>query len=622
MTGIVDSIRDMGALVLIISITALLATAIAVFLIIRSKRNRSLIQEEAETGYAAPMTTNELTLCAKEQLLKLLKGIDEQKFREAHETIDGYLTRIDENFLLVVFGEFNAGKSSFINAFLGEEMLATGIIPTTVTINRICYGDTVKQEIIFRDGHIEVVSDEDLPDSYPGDEESLQRVDYISFFRPSTKLRNVDIIDTPGLNSLSAYHEQTALNFVQKADAVVWLFHPHQGGTQSEKEYLKKFKEYGKNIIGVMSHKDIIDSDEDIAKLEDFIGDNFGNLVDRLFTVSSRQAIQSISSGDDEGYMESGLPEIEKYLQERIFNRVKRAKIECAVVSSEKSALYVSNSIREELEQLREIERYWDLIGQIVAQEHSSINKDIYRKVLASVKGHFEEHRMLARQKIAKIFSWKEILFTLCFAKGEVTFPIDEEFFGMLNRQALESSVRAVTQFLKKRTDESFKAVGMELMIENQKRRRSGLRLLGTETIRIGEEVLGPSFFENSEHHCREVLDHEASVKVFSAQISFRRFCATAGRSFSEARRQVEKEVYEYTSHMERDYLRCVMNRWFMMNREVTNKLLEYLAPHILGGIKDIEEFRSMVNFSKEKAGAIDDIADNLRRLRTTCSLQ
>ncbi len=59
-----------------------------------------------------------------------------------------------------------------------------------------------------------------------------------------------------------------------------------------------------------------------------------------------------------------------------------------------------------------------------------------------------------------------------------------------------------------------------------------------------------------------------------------------------------------------------------MMNREVTNKLLEYLAPHILGGIKDIEEFRSMVNFSKEKAGAIDDIADNLRRLRTTCSLQ
>ena len=164
--------------------------------------------------------------------------------------------------------------------------------------------------------------------------------------------------------------------------------------------------------------------------------------------------------------------------------------------------------------------------------------------------------------------------------------------------------------------------VEMELMIENQKRRKSGQELLGTERIRMEEEILRRSFFENSEHHCHEIFDREASVKALSAHISFRRLCATGEESLSEARRQVERKVHECISDMEKKYVRCVIDRLIMMNEEVRNRLLEYLAPQIFGGIKDTEKFRSMVNSLEEEAGIIGDIADNLGQLRMSGTLQ
>src|ERR671919_159536 len=84
------------------------------------------------------------------------------------------IRQLDEFFLLVVVGEFNAGKSAFINALAGERVLQEGVTPTTAQIHLLKYGDTVETSI-GNDG-IRVVS------------------------APVELLRDLHIVDTPGTN--------------------------------------------------------------------------------------------------------------------------------------------------------------------------------------------------------------------------------------------------------------------------------------------------------------------------------------------------------------------------------------------------------------------------------------
>ena len=82
------------------------------------------------------------------------------------------IRQLDEFFLLVVVGEFNAGKSAFINALVGQPVLQEGVTPTTATIHVLKHGDRIAQEV---------------------DEYGLRAVT-----APADLLRDVHIVDTPG----------------------------------------------------------------------------------------------------------------------------------------------------------------------------------------------------------------------------------------------------------------------------------------------------------------------------------------------------------------------------------------------------------------------------------------
>jgi GTPase SAR1 family protein len=588
MNELLDSIKEIENVPLFIPIAALVILAIGLLIVIRTKKKQSAIEDRSDETYSSPKTTHELTSYVKGKLVALLEHIDQEAFKEHYEIVDRYLKTIEENYLLVLFGEYNAGKSSFINAFLGEEILATGITPTTVTINKISYGEAAKQEIVFHDEAHEVVSDDGALSQYLTDEERLREIAYIRTFYPSNKLDNIDVIDTPGLNSLFTYHEEAALNFVNKADAVLWLFHPQQGGSESEKEYLAKIKEYGKSIIGVVSHKDSVKADKDIALLTDFIRDNFGEFFDQVFAVSSRQALQSIKSGDQSGYKDSGLGEIEEYLTQRIFDRIRRAKLESAIASCKESASHVCTVMSD---------------------------KEVSHRVLSSVGFYFTELREFARRKIEKIFSLKEIFYALVFRKGKVRFLINEEFLGMLDKRSLELSIMAIVDDLKRRANESFKKVEMELMIENEKRRKHGKRLLGDGKIGQGPPILDDSTVNNIVK-CGEIFNEEDISKVISTRLSFKELYERMGGSIREAKEELERNVSAYISERERSYVAWMLDGLIKMNRKINNGLVEQSARYVLDGAKDAGEFRDAISSLESKIRIIDDIAVDLEGLR------
>src|SRR5215210_4626458 len=83
---------------------------------------------------------------------------------------------LEELFMLVVVGEFNSGKSSFINALLGEDVLPEGVTPTTATINLLRYGPTVTER---------------------------ETGDFVTERTyPAEFLREISIVDTPGTNAI------------------------------------------------------------------------------------------------------------------------------------------------------------------------------------------------------------------------------------------------------------------------------------------------------------------------------------------------------------------------------------------------------------------------------------
>jgi small GTP-binding protein len=219
---------------------------------------------------------------------------DLRRFREARDQLEGL-------FLLVVAGEFNSGKSSFINALLGERVLPEGVTPTTDRINRLRYGAEPSEHLL--EAYL-------LDRTYPAD-----------------LLREITIVDTPGTNAIIRRHEELTRDFLPRSDLVLFVTSADRPFTESERGFLEQIREWGKKIVFVVNKIDILTRPEDQQQVLDFVRDNAAALVGeppRLFAVSARDALAARAAGSAEGWQASGFEAMEQYLvrtldqQERI----------------------------------------------------------------------------------------------------------------------------------------------------------------------------------------------------------------------------------------------------------------------------------------------------------------
>ncbi len=198
---------------------------------------------------------------------------------------------LDQPLLVTVMGEFSSGKSSFVNAFIGAEVAPTGITPTTATINVVRYGRERGGRIIGGDGTtLELGWDPMMAHLRALTPDAARKIDRVEILVPLPQLEKINIVDTPGLNSIQAEHEATARAFIAKADAVVWVFTAAQGGKASEKKALRTINEEGKRVLGVLNKADQLSADERTEVIE-FIGTELGGLVEAIVPVSSREAL-------------------------------------------------------------------------------------------------------------------------------------------------------------------------------------------------------------------------------------------------------------------------------------------------------------------------------------------
>jgi GTP-binding protein EngB required for normal cell division len=198
------------------------------------------------------------------------------------------LERLEEPFLLVVVGEFNAGKSAFINALLGQALLEEGVTPTTVRIGLLRHGETVTREVTS--AGLETLT------------------------APAPALRDVLVVDTPGTNAVLREHEALTREFVPRADLVLFVTSSDRPFAESERAFLEAIREWGKKVVIVLNKTDLLDSDEKVTRVVTYVRDQAVRTLGfspQVFPVSSRRALLARLDGDAGALEGSGFPAFE-----------------------------------------------------------------------------------------------------------------------------------------------------------------------------------------------------------------------------------------------------------------------------------------------------------------------
>jgi len=178
--------------------------------------------------------------------------------------------QMEELFLLVVVGEFNAGKTAFLNALLGERLLTEGVTPTTSHIHILRHGEKFQQETT-------------------ADEILLVHL-------PVEWLRDINVVDTPGTNAVVQRHQEITEEFVPRSDLVLFVTSADRPFSESERTLLERIRQWSKKIVVIINKIDLIEDPADRVKIVDFVRENGRALLGadpQIFTVSARQALQA-----------------------------------------------------------------------------------------------------------------------------------------------------------------------------------------------------------------------------------------------------------------------------------------------------------------------------------------
>ncbi len=226
---------------------------------------------------------------------KLLNDVEGFFARMGHtgleKKIGDMAKQMAEPFYIIIAGEYNAGKSTFVNALLGKRILRVGPTPTTHNVVLLTHGDSFGQEQL---------------------NENLSRVTY-----PLETLKEITLVDTPGTNSIFVEHEGIIENFIHRAELVVFITSSDRPLTESERKFIQLLKgKWGRKVLIVLNKIDL-KSEEELNEIIPFIEKNCYKLLGfdpKVIAISSLKATAAKASQDQELLSKSNIGEIEDFM--------------------------------------------------------------------------------------------------------------------------------------------------------------------------------------------------------------------------------------------------------------------------------------------------------------------
>ena len=302
------------------------------------------------------------------------------------ETLQNTLKSLEDKFLVVIVGEFNSGKSTFINALLNTDILETGVTPTTSLIHLIRYGEEQSSAPIENWGQLITL--------------------------PVPLLQSISLVDTPGTNSIFSDHIILTNWFFPRADLVIFITSADRPYTESESQFLQAIREWGKKIIIILNKKDLNESPEELDQIVRFIQENANRQLKSdipILTVSAKTALRARKENNPELWKKSGFDQLEIFLQEKLNEKSRfKYKMDSALAIGERVANQTLQLLENEIKFYREDLNLADAIQEQTQVYRSEIEREINRS-LSEIHAYFSQIKESGNEYFEKLFKVKNI---------------------------------------------------------------------------------------------------------------------------------------------------------------------------------------------------------------------
>ena len=240
---------------------------------------------------------------------------------------------------IAILGEVKAGKSLLANAIVGREVSRVDVLEATNSIIEIQFG---------------------IAESFSGQRQPHPSKHTVIYCE-SPHLKNLTLIDTPGLLTITEENAAVTEDFKASADIFLWVFNAHHAGQTDISDAISKLGDLGKRIIGVINRVDELDAPpEEIDEVREYFEQDLYGVDKPMFPISAKLAWDTAKNGD-ELPEDSGIPALLRYIDGLIDEDEHNLK---------------QKSIREALKKLIALDRY----------EHEQAKSELREKLAVAQK--------------------------------------------------------------------------------------------------------------------------------------------------------------------------------------------------------------------------------------------
>ncbi|MDJ0875719.1 MAG: dynamin family protein [Desulfobacterales bacterium] len=309
----------------------------------------------------------------------ILKDRIDDYLKQFHQTLVGFdgqslldvvselRSGLNEPFLFVVVGEVKSGKSSFINALLGENICRVDAAPCTDVIQQIVFAASRFEESI-----------------HP----LLKKIGL-----PLPILQTIAIVDTPGTNTVIENHQEITRKFIPSSDLILMVFQAKNPYTQSAWDLLDYIREdWRKRTVFILQQADIARPDEiktNMAKVRELALQK-GITDPQIFATSAEHEIQGVEN--------SGFTAVRRFIRETITGgRHYRLKLESILETAAQVTQQVEDSLEDRRQRLASDQAIVNKVKQRLASGHKQAAYEL-KSLIARLN---ETYQQAARKMVA-----------------------------------------------------------------------------------------------------------------------------------------------------------------------------------------------------------------------------
>lgn len=346
--------------------------------------------------------------------------------RSERERLESLGQRLEGGTLnLAVLGQFKRGKSTLVNALLGEAVLPSSVVPLTAIPTFIRAGAALGARVFRKDRtdpeEYAASGAADLRDflarfvTETGNPKNRLGISHVEVLHPSPLLKKgVALIDTPGIGSTLRHNTEATLNFLPQCDAALFLVSPDPPITETEIDFLRQVRDRVPRLFFLLNKVDLLSAEEreeSLRFLRNVLREQAGtDGSPEIFCVSARLALRSRLENDAILRAQSGLPQAETYLTD-FLAREKTAALEEAIFRKAASVvgdalLRLRLTIRSLKMPAEELQQKLEILGRAIreiGQERISAGDLLAggrKRLLESLEEHAEQLRRESRKHL------------------------------------------------------------------------------------------------------------------------------------------------------------------------------------------------------------------------------